>query len=365
MTLDRLSLINYKNISEAELEFSPKINCFIGSNGEGKTNLLDAVYYLSFCHSATTALDALVVRHGEECMMLQGCYSDDDESRFEVACGVKAGKSKKISLDKKPYRRFAEHIGRVTLVMVSPGDGELVTGGSEVRRKFMDVVVSQYDRPYLESLIKYNHALKQRNALLRGEAEPDGAMLDIYEEEMAAEGEKIFAARQLLAERLTPLFQKYHSMISGDGELPSLSYVSHCQRGPLYDIIRGGRGKDRIMGYSLHGTHRDELQMTLGGYPIRNEGSQGQTKSFLLALKFAQFELLGQCGGKRVPLLLLDDLFDKLDSTRVARIVNMVAAGGFGQIFITDTDRDRLSPILEATGQDYRLMTVKAGVISL
>lgn len=365
MILNRLSLINYKNIAGADLEFSPKINCLIGRNGEGKTNVLDAIYYMSFCHSATTNLDALVVRHGEENMVLQGKYADADGRAYDVACGVRAHKSKKFSLNGKAYKRFSEHIGLVPLVMVSPNDTELVTGGGEARRTFMDVVISQYDRLYLESLIVYNRALKQRNTLLRDEAEPDPSMLDIYEEEMAAEGEKIYAARRELTERLAPLFRKYYSVISEDKELPSLSYVSHCERGPLLEVIRAGRAKDRIMGYSLHGVHRDELQMNLGEYPIRSEGSQGQTKSFLLALKFAQFDLLRHSGNGNVPLLLLDDLFDKLDAARVSQIVNMVAGNDFGQIFITDTDRGRLDPILKSTEQDYRVFNVKGGEISL
>ena len=365
MILDRLSLINYKNIAGAELKFSPKINCLIGKNGEGKTNVLDAIYYMSFCHSATTNLDALVVKHGEDYMMVQGNYVNDEGDSFDVACGVKPHKSKRFCLNKKVYKRFAEHIGLIPLVMVSPNDVELVTGGSDARRKFMDIVISQYDRLYLDSLIKYNRALKQRNVLLKADAEPDVAMLEIYEEEMAVEGERIFAARQILAEKLTPLFQKYYSLISVDKERPSLTYVSHCQRGPLYETIRNGRGKDRILGYSLHGVHRDELQMCLGEYPIRNEGSQGQTKSFLLALKFAQFDLLRHSGTGSVPLLLLDDLFDKLDASRVSQIVNMVAGNDFGQIFITDTDRGKLSPILEATEQDYRVFNVTGGEVAL
>lgn len=341
------------------------MNCLVGKNGEGKTNVLDAIYYLSFCHSATTQMDALVVRHGADNMALVGEYSDDAEGRtVSIACSVVPHKSKKMSFDGKPYRRLAGHIGRVPLVMVSPGDVELVTGGGESRRKLMDVVISQYDRLYLDALIKYNAALRQRNALLRAEAEPDASMLDIYEEEMAAEGERIFSSREQLVERLAPLFRKYYAMISPEGEVPSLEYSSHAGRGPLLEILRNSREKDRIVGYSLHGVHRDELQMSLGGYAVRMEGSQGQTKSFLLALKFAQFELLSQCGAGRVPLLLLDDLFDKLDATRVAQIVRLVAGAGFGQIFITDTDRSRLDPLLEATKQDYRVMSVTGGAIS-
>lgn len=365
MTLTSLSVINYRNIAAAEISFSPKINCLIGHNGEGKTNVLDAIYYLSFCHSSSSPLDAAVVRHGEAEMMLKGTYLDDDGHKLEVACGVKPHRSKQFSLNKKAYRRLAEHIGLIPIVMVSPNDTELVTGGSEARRKFMDIVISQYDRLYLNSLINYNRALKQRNALMRAEEEPDPAMLDIYEDEMGQEGQKIYAARQALIERLTPLFAKHYSTISSDAETPGLEYVSHCQRGNLREIIHDSRAKDRIVGYTLHGIHRDEMAMTLGGYPIRSEGSQGQTKSYLLALKFAQFDLLRHSGSKSVPILLLDDLFDKLDATRVAQIVNMVAGNGFGQIFITDTDRARLAPILEGTRQDYKVFTVNNGEISL
>ena len=349
MVISSLSVINYKNIVQADLAFSPKINCFIGSNGEGKTNLLDAVYYLSFCRSSNTPLDAQVVRHEQDSMAIQGVYMD---------------KRKRFCRNRKPYQRLAEHIGLVPLVMVSPQDNVLVTGGGEERRKFLDTVISQYDNIYLDSLIKYNRALQQRNVLLRGEAEPDPTVISIFEEIMAAEGEIIFSKRRSFVELLTPIFQDYYTTVSSGKEKVELVYTSHCMRGPLLDVIQRDRVKDRIMGYSLHGIHRDELDMRLDGYPIRREGSQGQAKSFLVALKFAQLELLKRVGRHTVPLLLLDDIFDKLDAGRVAQIVNLVAGDGFGQIFITDTNRDHLDSILAATQSDYRLFNVKGGEVS-
>lgn len=364
MVISSLSVINYKNIAQADLAFSPKINCFIGSNGEGKTNLLDAVYYLSFCRSSNTPLDAQVVRHEQDSMAIQGVYIDDDGNEEVISAGVFPGKRKRFCRNRKPYQRLAEHIGLVPLVMVSPQDNVLVTGGGEERRKFLDTVISQYDNIYLDSLIKYNRALQQRNVLLRGEAEPDPAVISIFEEIMAAEGEIIFSKRRDFVELLTPIFQEYYTTVSGGRENVELAYTSHCMRGPLLGVIQESRAKDRIMGYSLHGIHRDELDMRLDGYPIRREGSQGQAKSFLVALKFAQLELLKRVGRHTVPLLLLDDIFDKLDAGRVAQIVNLVAGDGFGQIFITDTNRDHLDSILAATQSDYRLFNVKGGEVS-
>ena len=287
MVISSLSVINYKNIAQADLAFSPKINCFIGSNGEGKTNLLDAVYYLSFCRSSNTPLDAQVVRHEQDSMAIQGVYMDDDGNEEVISAGEFPGKRKRFCRNRKPYQRLAEHIGLVPLVMVSPQDNVLVTGGGEERRKFLDTVISQYDNIYLDSLIKYNRALQQRNVLLRGEAEPDPTVISIFEEIMAAEGEIIFSKRRSFVELLTPIFQDYYTTVSSGKEKVELVYTSHCMRGPLLDVIQRDRVKDRIMGYSLHGIHRDELDMRLDGYPIRREGSQGQAKSFLVALNHA------------------------------------------------------------------------------
>ena len=364
MILHKLSILNYKNIKAAELRLSPGMNCFIGSNGAGKTNVIDAVYYLSFCRSALCAVDSQVMRHGEAFFMLEGSYQTDGGDPLSVYCGMKRGTKKHMKRDGKEYRRLSEHIGLVPLVSVSPADSLLIDGGSEERRRLMDIVISQYDRAYLDSLGRYNKALAQRNAMLRADAEPDPELIGILEEQMAVEGEAIFARREAFVSELEPVFREFYDDISAGHESVGLAYESHCRRGPLLDVIQRDRVKDRIMGYSLHGIHRDELDMRLDGYPIRREGSQGQAKSFLVALKFAQLELLKRVGRHTVPLLLLDDIFDKLDAGRVAQIVNLVAGDGFGQIFITDTNRDHLDSILAATQSDYRLFNVKGGEVS-
>lgn len=364
MTLHELSILNYKNIEQAELAFSPKLNCFIGHNGEGKTNLLDAIYYLSFCKSATNPIDAQVVRHGADFMMLQGRYETDDGTPELIDCGLRPGHRKRFKRNRKDYHRLAEHIGLIPLVMISPADSALIAGGSEERRRLMDVVISQQDARYLDALMRYNRALTQRNALLRAEAEPDPAMLDLYEEEMARHGEYLYHARTAFIETFTPLFAHYYSLIGADGERVALHYLSHGSRGPLLQVIRRDRAKDRAVGYSLHGIHRDDLEMLLGDYPIRKEGSQGQNKSYLVALKLAQFDFLRQTGRGTVPLLLLDDLFDKLDATRVERIVQLVGGEHFGQIFITDTNREHLDRMLPASGGDYKLFAVQGGRVT-
>lgn len=365
MILERISILNYKNIEQAELNFSPKINCFIGSNGEGKTNLMDAIYYLSFCKSSTNPIDSQIIFHDADFMMLQGRYKTDEGEPEEIYCGLKRKQKKQFKRNKKEYKRLASHIGLIPLVMVSPADSELISGGSEERRKFMDVVISQYDANYLECLIRYNKALQQRNTLLKMEQEPDAEMLAVYEEMMALEGEALYEKRRHFIEDFVPIFQDIYRHISEEKEIVELTYTSHCQRGSLLDVIRRDRVKDRIMGYSLHGIHKDELEMRLGEYPIKREGSQGQNKTFLVALKLAQFEFLKEARNGVQPLLLLDDIFDKLDARRVEQIVRLVSGDRFGQIFITDTNREHLDKILSKTDKDYRLFRIAKGAILL
>lgn len=364
MILRRLSIINYKNIREATLDLSPKMNCFVGHNGEGKTNLLDAVYYLSFCRSAFNPIDSQVITHDQDFFVLDALYANDNGDEEQIYCGMKRGTKKHFRRNKKEYRRLSEHIGLIPLIFVSPSDTILIEGGSDERRRLMDVVISQYDHAYIESLNACNKALQQRNALLRAEAEPDPALLDIWEEEMARHGEILFAKRTAFVEEFIPFFQQIYDQISERKEQVALNYVSHCQRGPLLDVIRRDRMKDRAVGYSLHGVHRDDLDMLLGGYPVRREGSQGQNKTFVLALKLAQFEFLRRTASQTTPLLLLDDIFDKLDARRVEQIVRLVASPQFGQIFITDTNRQHLDQILQGSAFDYRLFNVAGGNIS-
>ena len=365
MILKNISILNYKNISEAKLDFSKKFNCFIGNNGEGKTNLLDAVYYLSFCHSMFSNVDSLLMKHDTDFFMIQGEYlHDDGETMEEIFASMKRGSKKQFKRNKKNYKRLSEHIGIVPLIIVSPDDAALISGGSEERRKLLDIVISQYDNSYINALNRYNKALQQRNALLKMEdQEPDPTLMDLWEEEMAREGEYIYEQRNKFVEQFIPVFNRVYQSISGNKEEVTLRYISHCQRGPLLDVIRRDRMKDRAVGYSLHGIHRDDLEMMIDGYPMKREGSQGQNKTYVISLKLAQFDFLSKTTNATTPLLLLDDIFDKLDALRVKSIVELVSSDTYGQIFITDTNREHLDKILAAAATDYCLFNVEKGVL--
>ena len=363
MRLTDLTIFNYKNIAEAELHFSPKLNCFIGGNGQGKTNVLDAIHFLSFCRGYSSSIDLLSVRHGEEFMSLQGLYENEDGTKEDIHIGLKVGQKKVVRRGKKAYRRISEHIGLIPLVMVSPADQILVNGGSEGRRRFIDMVICQYDPAYTESLLRYNRALQQRNVMLKQEDEVDPEVFLVFEEQMAREGECIYRKRSEFITELIPIFQQFYNRISKEREQVELRYVSHLQRGPLLEQLTSQRFKDRAVGYSLHGVHKDDLEMLQGGYLVRREGSQGQSKTFLIALKLAQFDFLSRAGSKTTPLLLLDDIFDKLDAERVEQIVKLVSSDGFGQIFITDTNRDHLDAILASMEGDNRMFFVEKGEI--
>lgn len=364
MILKKISILNYKNIQVADLTFSPKLNCLIGHNGEGKTNLLDAVYYLSFCRSAFNPIDSQVITHDRDFFVLDGLYLNDMGDEERIYCGMKRGTRKRFKRNQKEYKRLSQHIGLIPLIFVSPADTALIDGGSDGRRRFLDMVISQLDHSYIELLSRYNKALTQRNALLKAEQEPDGALMEILEQEMATQGEAIYAKRDAFVREFIPVFQTIYDHVSGCHETVSLQYISHAQRGPLLDVIQRDRHKDRAVGYSLHGVHRDDLEMMIGGYQLKREGSQGQNKTYVLALKLAQFDFLKRTASSTTPLLLLDDIFDKLDAGRVERIVNMVAGDAYGQIFITDTNRDHLDSILSRHSFDYKLFEVVHGEIS-
>ena len=363
MILKKISILNFKNIREASLELSPKMNCLIGHNGVGKTNFLDALFYLSFCKSSLNPVDSQIMTHDSDFFMVEGLYEDESGKQTDVYCGMKRGTKKHFKRDKKEYKRLSQHIGLIPLIMASPGDSSIISGGSEERRRLMDIVISQYDSVYIDALSAYNKALLQRNALLKMENEPEAELLDIWEEEMARNGEVVYAKRRAFVEEFVPVFQKIYAVISGGKERVSLTYISHCQRGPLLDVIRRDRFKDRAVGYSLHGVHRDELEMMLDGYMMKREGSQGQNKTYVLSLKLAQFDFLCRTASKTTPLLLLDDIFDKLDAQRVEQIVKLVSGDGFGQIFVTDTNRDHLDRILHNGCFDYKLFYVDDGNI--
>jgi DNA replication and repair protein RecF len=361
MILKHLSILNYKNISEAELDFSPGLNCIIGNNGEGKTNLLDSIRFLSLCKSLGVTQDSLCIKHQENFFMLKGIYEREGNSMEEIQCTLKYGQKKIMRRQGKPYKRLTEHIGLIPIVLVSPADNMLITGGSEERRKFMDIVISQMNIKYLEALGRYNKALQQRNALLKCETSCDTEMLELWEEQMSIEGEYIYNCRREYIELFIPIFQHYYNLIAQNHEKVTIAYSSHCQRGPLLDVIQRDRQKDLIIGYSLHGTHRDDIEMLIDGYPIRREGSQGQNKTLLVALKLAQYDFLRKTGNGTRPILLLDDIFDRLDAQRVERIVSLVSDDSFGQTFITDTNREHLDKILCITSQDYKLFFCKDG----
>lgn len=364
MILNSISIINYKNLRAVNLQLSPKTNCFIGHNGSGKTNFLDALYYLSFCRSAYNPIDSQLITHEQDFFVVEGDYSSEVGDAENVYCGMKRGAKKQFKRNKKAYKRLSQHIGLIPLVLVSPADAALIDGGSEERRRLMDMVIAQYDTTYIEALTRCNKALQQRNALLRMEAEPDLALLELWEEEMSAQGEVVYAKRAAFVEEFIPVFQNIHERISGGLEQVSLRYISHCQRGDLLEVIRKDRHKDRAVGYSLHGVHRDDLEMLIDGYQLKREGSQGQSKTYALAMKLAQFDFLKRTASKTTPLLLLDDIFDKLDSQRVERIVELVSGDNYGQIFITDTNREHLDRILQSGTTEYKLFYVENGEIT-
>ena len=363
MILKHISILNYKNLRETELDLSPKINCFLGTNGMGKTNLLDAIFYLSFCKSATNPIDSQNIMHGQEFFVLQGFYETDDGSPEEIYCGLKRHQKKHFKRNKKEYTRLADHIGFIPLVMVSPSDAELISGGSEERRKLMDVTLSQYDKEYLHALLRYNRALQQRNILLKAETETDNELFDIWEDAMTANGEILFRKRTEFIRDFIPTFQFFYEFISQGKEQVVLHYKSHAQQGKLADLLRESRMRDRIIGFSTKGIHKDELEMLLGEYPIKREGSQGQSKTYLIALKLAQFDFLKK-NGKNVPLLLLDDIFDKLDASRVEQIIRLAGSDDFGQIFMTDTHREHLENILPKIQKHYCSFHVQNGTIA-
>lgn len=362
MILQKLSIINFKNIAQADLVFSDNINCFLGNNGMGKSNLLDAIYYLSFCKSFTHVVDSQNIRHGEEFFMLQGFYDRNNTPEI-LSCGIRRRQKKSFKRNKKEYERLSDHIGFAPLVMVSPADTSLIQGGSDERRRFIDIVISQWDKPYLETLIRYNKAVEQRNTLLRSEV-TDPMLYEIWEEQMAQAATMVYDTRHRFLNSFIPVFDRFYNLIAGGNEHVELSYRSHLSDGNLQQQLVDSRNRDTILGYTTRGIHRDDMEMTLGDYPMKRIGSQGQCKTYLIALKLAQYDFLSH-HGNTTPILLLDDLFDKLDSERVERIMQLVASDIFGQIFITDTNREYLDSIVKRNTTDHRLYSVKNGEFTI
>lgn len=366
MILEQLSLLNYKNIEQAQLTLSPNVNCLIGANGQGKTNVLDAIYFLSFGKSATALTDGACVRHDAEFMMLQGKYRSALMEEEEISCGIKRGQRKRMRRNDKEYKRLSEHLGVIPLVMLSPADEQLVSGGSEERRRFMDIVLSQVSPNYLAALIRYNKSLQQRNTMLKQDDEPDAQLFEVLEEMMSMDAAVIYQERQAFVRDFVPIFRvMYARFCNAASEEVDILYDTHASRGDLLPILVRDRAKERIVGYTLHGPHKDNLELLMNGHNVRREASQGQTKTFFIAMKLAQFLYLKSVGEHRTPILLLDDIFDKLDAGRVACIVDYVSGDDFEQIFITDTNREHLDSILAATHREYKLFEVKGGEVAL
>ena len=361
MIIERISILNFKNIEDADLSFSPKMNYFFGNNGMGKTNLLDALYYLSFTKNHTNLLDYQLIRHNEEFCVIQGYYIDNN-AKEEIYCGIKHKQRKVFKRNKKEYERLSEHIGMIPLVMISPADIELIQGGSSERRKFVDMIISQYDKEYLQILIHYNKILQQRNSLLKDRVVlPDNSLFDILDEQLSSDGEIIFQKRKEFISGFSPIFQKYNQIIGDNNEPVDLQYFSQMNDFPdLYKTLVEKREYDKILGFTSAGIHKDDYLFLLGNHLIRKIGSQGQNKTYLIALKLAQFNFLLKKNSS-VPILLLDDIFDKLDANRVERIIQLVINNEFGQIFVTDTNRKYLDEILSGMKHDYKLFQVEGG----
>ncbi len=365
MYLQNLKLINFKNYSEAELDFSAKINCFVGDNGAGKTNILDALYYLSFCKSYFNSVDTQNIKHGEEFFAIHGVYQNEESLNDTVSIVQKRNKKKSVKFNKKEYSRLADHIGKIPLVMVSPYDRDLINEGSEVRRKYIDGVISQFDPVYLDNLLNYNKALMQRNALLRSFAEQryfDVVSLEIWNEKLLQYGKPLFEKRQQFLAEFNPLFQEYYRVLSGGNETVEIVYKSHLLDNSFEQLLHESVEKDRSLRYTSTGIHKDDLIFNINGYPVKKFGSQGQQKTFVIAIKLAQFEYM-RLIKKFKPVLLFDDIFDKLDHKRVNQIIELVSKDNFGQVFITDTQPERIEALFNKVSIDHKIFHVNNGVV--
>jgi DNA replication and repair protein RecF len=349
MYLKKLGLTNFKNYELNELEFSPKINCFIGNNGVGKTNILDAIHYLSLTKSFFNNIDSVSVRHGEDYFIINGTFVRGGEED-NIYCAFQKQKQKLLKRNGKEYPRLSDHVGRYPVVMISPADSALITEGSEDRRRFMNKIISQYNTGYLDSVLKYQKALQQRNRVLKdfrlsGRFDPEA--LAIWDSQLVKYGSYVYSERDLLVNEMIPVFQDYYDLISSGKETVKLKYRSHLAEGDFGEALLNSVEKDRLLEYTTIGIHKDDKSL----------GSQGQQKSYLVALKLAKFAYIRRKAGFP-PILLLDDIFDKFDADRVEQIIRIVGNDSFGQIFITDTHRDRLHEILSSHNVDYKLFRI-------
>ncbi len=351
MFLKKINLLNFKNYPEASLELEPGVNALLGGNGEGKTNLLDAIHYLSMCKSYFNPIDTQNIRFGEDFFVIQGIF-DLEGSEESISCGLKRNQKKIFKRNQKEYERLADHIGLLPVVMISPTDTVLITEGSEERRKFLDSIVSQFNKSYLEDLICYSRVLSQRNAYLKHASMSrsfDSDSLLIWDEQMIPLAERIHEVRKKFIIGLTPIFKEFYKKISGCKEEVDIRYESHLENCDFRKLLNSAQEKDRLLQYSGVGVHKDDLVFHINDVPLRRYASQGQQKSFLIALKLAQFNYVA-IEKSATPVLLLDDIFDKLDENRVIRLMELVCQQDFGQLIITDSHQDRLKYIFEGLG---------------
>lgn len=360
MWISDISILNFKNIQEASLEFCPSLNCVVGANGMGKSNLLEAVYYLSMTRTFLRLTEPEVIRHGADAMMVSGRYDMESGRTETVSIGYQPPRHKVLRRGGKECKRLADHIGTLPIVLISPHDHFIITGAPEERRRLMDMVISQGDSAYMEALMRYNNALSQRNSMLRAERY-DPLLMESVELQMEMHATLVYERRAAWVKEITPSFQKYYKSIAGSPEAPGMDYSSVLASISLTDALARNRHKDEVLGYTGVGPHRDDLRMMLGGSDLKRIGSQGQIKTYTIALRMAIFEYLQGCRALK-PLLLLDDIFDKLDAGRVANIMNIVSSSEcFGQIFITDTGRENIDAILRGMDAPYRLFEADNG----
>ena len=359
MHLKKLVLTNFKNYELNELEFSPKINCFVGNNGVGKTNILDAIHYLSITKSFFNNIDSISIRHGEDYFIIQGTFvRNGDEDH--IYCAFQKQKQKLLKINGKEYQKLSDHVGKYPVVMISPADSSLILGGSEDRRRFLNKIISQYSAEYLDSVLRYSKAIQQRNKLLKdfkSSGKFDNELLTIWDSQLVKYGTYIYIEREMLVNELIPVFQEYYAMISSGKEKVKLKYRSHLSEGDFAEILRNSVTKDRFLEYTTVGVHKDDLLFGMDDFAVKSLGSQGQQKSYLVALKLAKFDYIKRKAGLS-PVLLLDDIFDKFDAERVEQIIKLVGNHRFGQIFITDTHQNRLQDILLSHNTDYRLFKI-------
>jgi DNA replication and repair protein RecF len=363
MYLNKLILSNFKNYFQAEFDFSEKINCFIGDNGAGKTNVLDAVYYLSFCKSYFNVIDSQNIKHDQDFFAIHGNYNRNGTKKDIVSCIQKRNARKLFKKNKKEYERLADHIGLFPLVMISPYDRDLINEGSDARRKYIDGVIAQFDRFYLDDLLNYNKALAQRNALLKKMAESgnfDLQSIEIWNAPIVKYGQNIYVKRQQFLTDFIPIFQQYFEFISGGKEKVSIVYQSQLHEESLIDLLESRLDRDRMLKHTSVGVHKDDLDFRIESHPVKKFGSQGQQKSFVIAIKLAQFDFTKNVMGFK-PILLFDDIFDKLDDNRVGQIINLVSDNSFGQVFITDTQRIRIEKLFEKAHIDHKIYEIKSG----